>query len=33
MDHASLDRAPLLSSGSRHTWPISALLVAGDAAE
>jgi hypothetical protein len=32
MDHASLDPASLLSSGSRHAWPISALPVAGDAA-
>src|SRR4051812_14133159 len=31
--HASLDRARLVSSGSRHAWPISALVLTGDATE
>jgi hypothetical protein len=29
--YASLDRARLVSSGSRHAWPISALPSTGDA--
>src|SRR5438270_13882235 len=31
--YASLDRARLVSSGSRHAWPISALVLTGDATE